>query len=76
MVIGSFNDAEHPMRALLVSEKVANNLVFKPCKGILAVKARLLGEPEWRVNKDCVYVYESVYLLKSHISMRKAKPNF
>lgn len=64
MVIGSFNDSEHPNRILLVSKKVSNSILFKQYKGILSVKIRLLNETEWKANKDCVRLYKSVYMLE------------
>lgn len=64
MVIGSFEDNDHPKRALLVSREVATRIVFKQRKGILPVRIRLLNEAEWKSNKDCLNLYESVYKLK------------
>jgi len=64
MVIGSFNDRQNPNRLLLVSRKVANDLVFKQEQGVLSVKIRLIDKTEWQINKDCVRLYKDVYKLE------------
>jgi len=64
MVIGSFNDRQNPNRLLLVSGKVANDLVFEQEQGILSVKIRLIDKTEWQINKDCVRLYKDVYKLE------------
>ncbi len=64
MVIGSFNDHENPNRLLLVSRRVANDLVFKREQGVLSVKIRLIDKTEWQTNKDCVSLYKDVYKLE------------
>lgn len=64
MVIGSFNDRENPNRLLLVSRKVASDLVFKQEQGVLSVKIRLIDKTEWQANKDCVSLYKDVYKLE------------
>lgn len=64
MVIGSFNDRQNPNRLLLVSRKVANDLVFEQEQGILSVKIGLIDKTEWQINKDCVRLYRDVYRLE------------
>ncbi len=64
MVIGSFNDRQNPNRLLLVSRKVANDLVFEQEQGILSVKIRLMDKTEWQINKDCLRLYKDVYKLE------------